>query len=328
MKNKFITMALASLAFTACTNDDAISLDKELQTNNQNKVVLMAEDDAQQAFAKILSKAVYNDISVREFIKSEAIKQFDNDYDILYAFAKDKEVAPGYTFRDALLNYCKDENELISIEQSLPLLNILVPDLTFISSFKADNWDLSDEEVPVSYDKDHNSGVLFVNGDSITYLEPNEIPDFPILVVKNNERMIASATTRADGTTSYSYEFFDDAFNGSLRNNTRAEYDVTYPEEPTGDSQISEYELASINPAIKQAFTLEPAFSSLTILSLFFFPIRKLSSKILFIKLALSSDIFNFLDNSLINSLLFIIHLSFRISLNFISILEYISHTK
>lgn len=254
MKNKFITLALASLAFTACTNDDAISLDKELHTNNQNKVVLMAEDDAQQAFAKILSKAVYNDLNVREFIKSEAIRQFDNDYDILYAFVKDKEVASGYTFRDALLNYCEDENVLISIEQSLPLLNILVPDLTFISSFKADNWDLSDEEVPVSYDKDHNSGVLFVNGDSITYLEPNEIPDFPVLVVKNNERMVASATTRADGTSTYSYEFFDDAFNGSLRNNTRAEYDVTYPEEPTDNSQISEYELASINPAIRQAF--------------------------------------------------------------------------
>lgn len=254
MKNKFITLALASLAFAACTNDDAVSLETELQTNIQNKVELMAEDAAQEAFAKILSKAVYNDLSVREFIKSEAIKQFDNDYDILYAFVKDKYVAPGYTFRDALLKNCNNEAELISIEQSLPLLNILVPDLTFIGDFRADNWDLSDEEVPVSYDKDHNSGVLFVNGDSITYLEPNEIPDFPVLVVKNNERMIASATTRADGTSTYSYEFFDDAFNGSLRKTTRAEYDVTYPEEPSGTSQISEYELASINPAIRQAF--------------------------------------------------------------------------
>lgn len=52
--------------------------------------------------------------------------QFDNDYDIFYPLVKNKIVYDNQSLRDILLSYCKDENELVQIEQSLPLLNILV----------------------------------------------------------------------------------------------------------------------------------------------------------------------------------------------------------
>ncbi|QZT39052.1 hypothetical protein K5X82_09160 [Halosquirtibacter xylanolyticus] len=49
----------------------------------------ISQGEAQSKFAKILSKAVYNDETVRGFIQRESLKQFDNDYDILYGKVKE-----------------------------------------------------------------------------------------------------------------------------------------------------------------------------------------------------------------------------------------------
>lgn len=213
---------------------------------------------AQQAFAQILSKAVYNDTEVREFLKSEAIKQFDNDYDVFYPFIKDKIVTEDKTFRDILLTYCEDEKTLLEIEETLPLLNILVPDLTYVGDFNAENWDTSDNEVAVSFVEGNNESVLFADGESLDILKPGEIPGFPVLVVKNNERLKMTAATKAAGASNCSYEFISDAYNGQLRPQTKSEADINLNPEVEDDfmpassidaSIIQAYEESKSNPA-------------------------------------------------------------------------------
>lgn len=213
---------------------------------------------AQQVFAQILSKAVYNNTEVREFLKSEAIKQFDNDYDVFYPFIKDKKVTEDKTFRDILLTYCEDEKTLLEIEETLPLLNILVPDLTYVGDFNAENWDTSDNEVAVSFVEGNNESVLFADGESLDILKPGEIPGFPVLVVKNNERLKMTAATKAAGASNCSYEFISDAYNGQLRPQTKSQDEINLNPEIEDDfmpassidaSIIQAYEESKSNPA-------------------------------------------------------------------------------
>ena len=101
-----------------------------------------ATADAQLKFAKLLSQAASSNVEVRSFLKKEALAQFDNDYDIFYPMIKDKKVFGDQSFRDVLLSYCKEANELSEIEQSLPLLNIMIPDLSLFWDFNAATWEI------------------------------------------------------------------------------------------------------------------------------------------------------------------------------------------
>lgn len=190
---------------------------------------------AQKEFAQILSKAVYSNSDMRKFIKEKAIKQFDNDYDVFYPYVKDEKVTDNKTFRDILLSYCSDKDRFSKIEESLPLLNILVPNLSLFKAFSADTWDLNDNEVAVSYTLGNKNSVLYGNGNSIMTLKPNEVPDFPLLVVKNSERMkIVSSTRATNGEGEYTYAFANPAFDGSSRKSTRyITYYDTIPQEST-----------------------------------------------------------------------------------------------
>lgn len=128
---KKILLMLASAFFMfSCSQEEGTSPINE----NTSNLPVSATADAQLKFAKLLSQAASSSIEVRNFLKKEALVQFDNDYDIFYPLIKDKKVSGNQSFRDILLSYCKEENELSQIEQSLPLLNIMVPDLTLFGT--------------------------------------------------------------------------------------------------------------------------------------------------------------------------------------------------
>lgn len=209
------------------------SQEEELAPINKSTsdLPVSATANAELHFARLLSQAASNNVEVRNFLKKEAIAQFDNDYDVFYPFIKDKIVFDGKSFRDVLLSYCKEENELTEVEQALPLLNILVPDLSLFWDFNATNWDTNDKEIAVIC-RDDNNNTLYENGENIGNLPMGEIPGFPCLVVKNNERMkMTSINTRSGEAT---YEFVSDAFDGSKKVQTR-HYDSDNDLEPTQD---------------------------------------------------------------------------------------------
>ena len=232
MKKYFVSLFCIA-AFCACTdqvNDFPAQPDRA-----QSKTINQAPLDqvtAQKKFAKALSKAVSNSLEVRKFLKTEAMAQFDNDYDIFYPLVKNKIVYDNQSLRDILLSYCKDENELVQIEQSLPLLNILVPDLSLFWDFNAEKWNVDDKEVSVIC-RDDKDNTLYENGENIGKMTTGDIPDFPCLVVKNNERMkVSSVKTRSGEAT---YEFLSDAFDGSKRKLQTRHYEEDINLQPTED---------------------------------------------------------------------------------------------
>lgn len=210
---KYISILLGGLLLFGCAEQQEPTLN-----GNEPEIVKLSNQEAQKRFAKLLSKAVYNNADIRSFLKKEALAQFDNDYDVFYPYVKNKIVSNGQTFREILLSYCESEEMYSQMEESSLLLNILVPDLSLFNSFNAENWDVSEKEIAV-ISKEDKDNTIFEDGEALGSLPLNEIPDFPCLVIKNNERLkISNRATRADGAT---YEFIADAYNGNLNPQTR-----------------------------------------------------------------------------------------------------------
>lgn len=202
----FFIFACSEQQESIVTDNDSVVADK------------ISSQEAQKKFAKVLSRAISDNSALRSFIKEESLKQFDNDYDVFYPFVKHKIVSGKQTFREILLSYCENEGDLKQIEESSLLLNILVPDLSLFGGFNAEKWDITNNDVAVVANDDADNTV-YEDGEEIGSLSLSEIPAFPCLVVKNNERMfVSNAATRADGAI---YKFTDDAFNGELNRQTR-----------------------------------------------------------------------------------------------------------
>ena len=195
-----------------------VSCQNELDENHTPIIDNNSKTEVSEAsieiFSKILSKAVNSDGDLRNFIKAEALKKMTMDYDVFYPVIKDKIVHSGLTFRDILLQFVDNEETLKKIEYELPLLTIFIPNLP--SGFSPETWD-SENEIPCT-----TTGRIM--RDSIFYYEDGKnvfstlgdlIPGFPVLVLKNNERIKRSqGLTKAATAVNYEYEFIDEVFNG------------------------------------------------------------------------------------------------------------------
>lgn len=227
MKKLFIALASVFLMLSCSQEEGILPAQEKIDTTSVPSVA-----QSQLKFAKLLSQAASGSVEVRSFLKKEALEQFDNDYDIFYPLIKNKVVYGDRTFRDILLSYCENENELSQVEQSLLLLNILVPDLTLFGDFNAKSWDVNNKEIAVIC-RDDETNTLYENGENIGQMSGGDIPAFPCLVVKNNERLkVSSVNTRSGEVT---YEFIDDVFDGSKRAPQTRHSDWDDNLEPTQD---------------------------------------------------------------------------------------------
>lgn len=124
-----LVVFILSLSFcTSCSNNDLVDeYDNKIPTRSETdgEPVAINKDSAKVYFAKILSKAVYERKDVRDFLKKEAMKEFDMNSDVLYALASNKMISD-QSFRDILVSY-SSEDTIAAIEKSVPLLNILIP---------------------------------------------------------------------------------------------------------------------------------------------------------------------------------------------------------
>ncbi|MDE5579625.1 MAG: hypothetical protein K2I85_06745 [Alistipes sp.] len=199
------TCAAAIFGMTACQTEDNLS-----EIGRSETEAVSEKEALLSNFAEVLSKVTYDRQDVREFLKTEAIKQFDKNYDVLYALIKDKEIN-GATFRDILVEY-SSENEIAHIEANIPLLNILIPEIAFFG-INADNMDCEDSEIPVAVSKETVT-ALYLNGICEANLKKGEVPDFHTFVVNENSRVKVDAITR-DGTPAVT--FISPNYDGSLR---------------------------------------------------------------------------------------------------------------
>lgn len=212
MNKHFIYPLVAGISLLSCQKDN-LSVEPGIESTVAVNELLQS-NLARIEFSKILSKAVYDSKELRNFIKETAIEQFDNDYDVFYPFVKDKIVKDGMSFREILLQYTDSENTLKGIEASLPLLNIYVPDLTMFNDFNAEKWDTNDNDIVVTALNYESEQTFYGDGNKLFSLAKNEIPGFPCLIVKDNERL--KQNIKVKGMSSANYEFLDDVFNKKL----------------------------------------------------------------------------------------------------------------
>ena len=169
--------------------------------------------ESKTAFARILSAAVSDSKDVREFLKAEALKKFDKNYDVLYLAVKD-EMVGDKTFRQVLASYAS-EGAIDSIEANVPLLNIYLTRTAFLDIYPED-LDVDDKFTPVAVEE-KDSVAFFCEGVEEFSLAKGEIPDCHVFVVGENSRVVVDgeASIGNKSLATKGFRFKDQSFDGS-----------------------------------------------------------------------------------------------------------------
>nr|WP_129731446.1 hypothetical protein [Parabacteroides goldsteinii] len=205
-----------TVLYLICSIFIVTSCEKEDFTEKRDFDIENTKESNIETFSKILSKAIIENSELRNFIKEEALDMFDNDYDVFYPTVKNKTITGSETFRDILKKYVDNEEALVSLENSLPLLTIYVPELP--SGFNAETWNASEEIPLVTTGLVRDNSISYYNNGEIDFTEEALlIPGFPLLIIKNNERVKTSnGITKSSCLLDNNYEFIDEAFNGNI----------------------------------------------------------------------------------------------------------------
>ena len=208
MFKKLLYVASLVLVLSSCAKEDLVE-NEDVVGNDSTAIArsVGVKDTLKADFARVLSKVVYENRSVREFLKAEAVKQFDKNYDVLYVAIKDEPVG-NKTFRELLVD-ASSEEFMRDVEKEIPLLNILFPKL-FMFGLSPENYDSNDDELPVAVSQ-AESNDLYFNGECTDHLVKGEIPGFYTLVVNENNRVIVGSDTRSGESA---YRFKHPEYNG------------------------------------------------------------------------------------------------------------------
>jgi hypothetical protein len=246
-KNLLSLFTVISVILLGCSKNE-IAANLEGNIDEQT----LSEVEAYNEFASILSKAASNEAELRSFLKKEALKQFDKDYDVFYPWLRDCTVDGNYSFEQVLKKY-DDKGLLESITETIPKLTILIPDWEWLGAFSILNWDTDNSDIAVGFASENSSIKIFEKGKNVGNIEQNQIPSFPILLIKENERMKETkAPTRSSNGI---FDFADNEFNNSNPITTRISWKDGYSDliynltEP--DNNVTPTEL---DPAVLKAF--------------------------------------------------------------------------
>lgn len=188
-----------TLLFSSCTSLD--SVEPITQTAQSEVGTNVVYDENVEAFAKALASSMSKQ-EVREFIKSEALKKFDGDYDVLYRKISN-QVLNGKSV-DNILNQASFSGRtsskvmpVASLVEAMPLLNISVPK-------KINNWDVANYEPLVVVEplvkNEHELKVIkaYDKDGNIHWIDAQKEPDLPVVVVGYNERVTVSAEGKVE----------------------------------------------------------------------------------------------------------------------------------
>lgn len=115
-KTTLFTLSIVVIISLLCSISSCSKEDYELTDCSTSEL------STKEQFAELLSAAITNSEELRFFIKKEALRQYDKDYDVFYPFVRDRIVYEGKTFRDCLLDYV-EEKSLLKIENNNPFFN-------------------------------------------------------------------------------------------------------------------------------------------------------------------------------------------------------------
>lgn len=177
----------------SCTNNDDLTVNNE-QENQQAKTEISSKqfvDENLSEFATILSKLVASNKDVRAFLKTESLKEFDKNTDVLYYLVRDEQIGDK-TFRDLLVE-ASSEEQISKIEKNVPLLNIYNVRVDPLGVYP-ENMDVEDNEIPVAVSMP-DSTYLYFNGVKDCGLAKGDVPGFNLFVVGLNSRVDAKSIT-------------------------------------------------------------------------------------------------------------------------------------
>lgn len=208
MKAKeLVGIVFGSVCLISCSSERDFDISREDITLSIATVT--GKEQRMSRFSEILSKASYERKEVRDFLKAQALEKIDNGYNIFYPVAKGKELETGVTLRDVLVEYSSDA-EIEAIEQTVPLLNIHVPEL---AGTKVVDMDTGNEEIPVMY-----SRRIYLDGTLVDSLGSDEVPGFHLYVVdesgsiRQKQGGAGLRQASADLEVNGEYEYVDPVF--------------------------------------------------------------------------------------------------------------------
>ncbi|MDR2653346.1 MAG: hypothetical protein LBC68_13755 [Prevotellaceae bacterium] len=236
MKKIFFYAVIFTVCFVSCNKDELIKESNEMlpeEKISEVDEIYMSDPAANtlRSFGKALYGAMSESPMLREIIKNEALKQFNKDYDVLYQFIKNEKIENGLTVRELLLKHFDDKEILMRIEARCPTLTIFVPKLPE-DSFSAETWNIETQIPAVAIRaKHHNTpaiseyGFFDENSDEFV-IEAGYIPAFPVVVLKQNERvrvardrMQTQSAVLNKADNDFAFEFIDECFDGSKEEN-------------------------------------------------------------------------------------------------------------
>lgn len=224
MKTKFyyftttLMIVVIFLFFSCNKNEDLVKEEEKIEKISVKKPYELIEDLA-IALAKVFDESK----ETRDLIKGEALKRFNHDYDVLFMLIKDTDLGNGNTLEDQLNKYISEEDLLVLLKE-YPTLTLFVPSLPE-NSFSAEKWN-TDFEIPKVAIRTYNNVVPVYNamGESFTLLS-DEIPGFPIVVLKENERVVVRdnnlkniGVTFRSRSTGVDFQFIDPNFDNITEN--------------------------------------------------------------------------------------------------------------
>ena len=181
----------SSLFIVACDKRADIS-DNQVPSPQETKVAGVYDEDM-VTLARSLAASM-KDKDMRNAIKNEANKTFDDDFDILWDNFKSAKVAGSTVEKTVLSKASSSTSSLKTVQSRLPLLNIAVP--VNIDKWNTDNFTPLVAVIPSGIkDKDLKELKAYDSDGNEHILDAKKRPDYPVVVIGNNERLTYSAAT-------------------------------------------------------------------------------------------------------------------------------------
>lgn len=227
---KTIVVLLGVISLYSCSEnvlEDAENEEKNIYQSKPSEGLFASAfktdvEIAMRDFSVAFEKVIVTSPKLRSLIKAEALKKINNDTDVLVYMIKDKELESG-TFEQIIDKELKLQGKSLQEILSLqPTISIYVPKLPE-ESFNAEKWNAESEIPALAIRLNSTNDIPIIWEDLNTeVLSYEDIPAFPVLVVKKNERIVSSLQSEySDLNTAVFFEkdgvnfkFVDNVFDG------------------------------------------------------------------------------------------------------------------
>jgi hypothetical protein len=232
--NPFMPLLLAVMV-VACTtkidpNGSVVDSKSSLRVGKAEIDKLYdADSELKRQFGKSLVKCLSESKMLRALIKNKALEQFNEDYEVLYPMIEDEVLEGGIQVKDLIEKNLNDKSVLRKLKDVYPTLTILVPSLPE-NSFSASKWDINTQIPRVAIRLMNSNDAPIINLDQTeNVLEGKYIPGFPVVVIKDNERVVDEKnkeyrkldTRIVENKKGNKFRFLAESFDGKFKKNKR-----------------------------------------------------------------------------------------------------------